>query len=130
MTGASVDIDITQGEDWTTDVIWTDQLDDGIPVVHPCRMDIKSFGGQTLISLTTNPDIPEGEIPGIKASTNIGLLQLHIPKASTVNFPPGQYRYDLFVTTDDGDEYAGPQTVPILVGRVNVHKRTTQMESV
>jgi len=124
----NVDIDIYQGEDWTCDVVWTDAYDEGIPVMHPCRMDIKTFGGQTIHTLVTDPDIPEGDVPGIKTSTNIGLIQLHIGTDVTRAINPGQYRYDLFVTTDDGSEYAGAQLVPVIAGKVNLHRRTTTLD--
>lgn len=122
-----VDLDIYQGEDWTTDIIWTDVFGDGMAVVHPCRMDIKATGGATLISLVTDPDIPDGEIPSIALSTNIGLLQLHIPAATTAAFTPGTYRYDLFVTVDTGEDYPGPQVTSLIGGSVTVNKRTTEL---
>src|SRR6476620_10351768 len=97
MPAAYVPVVIDQGEDWSTDVVWTDSYDNPQAVVHPCRMDIK---GQTstLITLETDPDIPDGTVPSINLSTEVGLIQLHIPASATASFAPGDYQYDLFVT--------------------------------
>jgi hypothetical protein len=127
MPAADVPMVIDQGEDWTTDVVWTDSFDDPVEVVHPCKLAIRDKAGQTLLELETNPDIPEGEIPGINTSSEIGLLQLHIDKAVTASLLPGYYLYDLFVTMDDGNMLTGPQTTRLLFGTVIVNKRITVM---
>lgn len=120
-------MELKQGEDWTSQVIWTDDFDEPLPVVHPCRMDIKSTTGQMIHQLETNPDIPDGEIPSIALSTEMGLVQLHIPNAVTSSILPGEYYYDLFVTVDDGTSYPGPQIISLSYGPVSVFKRFTQM---
>lgn len=120
-------MEITQGEDWTVQVVWTDNYDDPQFVVHPCRMDIKSPTGGTLIQLETNPAIPDGEVPTIGLSEEMGLIQLHLDADSTSAFPPGIYNYDLFVTADDGSNYPGPQQTRLIYGTVSVNKRVTLM---
>jgi hypothetical protein len=57
----------------------------------------------------------------------MGIVQLHIDNEVTEAMPPGEHLYDLFVTTDDGNAYAGPQTHRLLYGTVTVNKRITQM---
>ena len=127
MPAANVPMVIDQGEDWTTEIVWTDNYDEPVNVVHPCRLDVKAISGQTILSLETDPDIPEGEIPPINISPDLGLIQLHIPRAQTGALLPGQYQYDLFVTCDDGDEFSGLQVTRLLYGQVTVNKRVTQM---
>lgn len=122
MPAANVPMVIDQGEDWTTDVIWTDNYDEPVNVIHPCRMEIRGIANQVIVSLETNPAIPDGEIPGISVSSDIGLLQLHLTRDVTKNIPTGTYQYDLIVTTDDNDLYAGPQATRLLYGRVTVNK--------
>ena len=122
-----LNLEIVQGEDWTADVIWADQNGQGIAVQHPCRMDVKDKLGSTLITLETNPDIPEGEIPSINFSNDIGLLQLHIENTVSAEFPIGRYFFDLFVTTDTDEEYGGSQVVPVIGGTVDVIKRYTEL---
>ena len=46
MTAAHVPMVIYQGEDWTTQVVWTDEYDEPVIVVHPCRMDVKTQLGR------------------------------------------------------------------------------------
>jgi len=125
MPAAFVPMVIDQGEDWTSDVIWTDGYDEPLAVVHPCRMDIKSSAGATLLTLETNPDIPDGEIPSINLSTEVGLIQMHVTESITASLPPGEHKYDLFVTVDDGTSPVGPQKIRLLYGSVTVNKRVT-----
>ena len=128
MGAANVPLDIDQGEDWTATIVYTDDLDEPHNVVAPCRLDIKSKTGQTQLSLST-PDVepPEGEIPEINLSSEIGLIQLHIEDGVTANLVPGVYLYDLFITVNDGDEYVGNQVQRLIQGQVTVNKRTTVM---
>jgi hypothetical protein len=109
-------------------VVYTDDLDQPYNVIHPCRLDIKSKTGATQLSLSSPEDpLPDGYIPEIQVSSEIGLLQIHIEDAVTAAMVPGVYVYDLFVTIDDGNEYAGSQIQRILYGEVNVNKRITRM---
>lgn len=128
MPAALVPIDVWQGEDFTAHIVWTDDFDEPLPVIAPCRMDIKNGLGGLLITLETpEEELPEGEIPSISLSTDIGLIQIHIEDAATAAFVVGQYHYDLFTTVSDEGAYAGEQQVPILYGPFNVIKRTTVM---
>lgn len=127
MPAEGVTLVIDQGEDWTTDVIWTNMFDDPVRVTHPARMEIKTFNGQVVAELESNPDIPDGEIPGINLSEDIGLMQLHIAKDVTASLPPGSYFYDLFATVNDDNTYAGLQVARVLVGTAIVNKRYTHM---
>src|SRR3954464_3729550 len=106
MSAAHVPLDIDQGEDWTGTVVYTDELDQPYNVIAPCRLDIKNNAGATQLSLTT-PDValPDGEIPEIGLSSEIGLIQIHIEDTVTAAMVPGEYKYDLFVTVFDGNEY-------------------------
>jgi hypothetical protein len=128
MPAANVPLVIYQGEDWTSQVVWTDELDEPIPVVHPCRLDVKTQAGQTVLSLESVVEPEESVIPGIHLSTEIGLLQLHIPNAMSSALIPGNYHYDLFVTTNDGT-FIGPQAVPLMYGPVSVSKRVTVLQA-
>lgn len=128
MGAAHVPMEIDQGEDWTTTVIYSDEFDQPYNVIPPCRMDIKNSQGATQISLsTTDEEPPDGSIPQIMLSSEIGLIQMHIEDTATAAMVPGAYRYDLFVTIDDGNEYAGPQTQRLIYGEVIVNQRVTQL---
>jgi hypothetical protein len=118
---------IDQGEDWTTDLVFTDHYNEPLPIVHPCRMDIKQSDGTLIYTLETDPDLPDGEVPTMAVSTEIGLLQLHIEDTVTAPFPPGEHLYDLFVTVDDGSSTSGPQRIRPLNGKVQIAKRITVM---
>lgn len=128
MSAANVPLEIDQGEDWSVQIVWTDDYDEPQKIIAPARMDIKNLQGAVQISLETpDTEIPEGTIPDIGISEDIGLIQLHIEDTATAALQPGVYQYDLFVTVNDGDEYAGSQRQRILAGNVTVNKRITVM---
>jgi hypothetical protein len=128
MPAANVPLVIDQGEDFTAQVIWTDEQDNPQNLAAPMRLDIVGAGSQQIVSLTTPEVEPtEGEIPEITYSPDIGLIQLHIPSEQTASMPAGLYQYDLFVTLNDGDVYAGNQQFRLLVGQVIVNKRITRL---
>lgn len=128
MPAANVPIVIDQGEDFTCQIVWTDQYDNAHNLAEPIRMDIKAAGNQPVLSLNTpETAIPDGSIPEVSYSPEVGLIQVHIPKAQTAALLPGVYRYDMFVTVNDGDAYAGNQQVRLLVGQVIVNQRITVM---
>lgn len=120
-------MDIDQGEDFAADLVWTDMFDEPVQVVHPCRMEIKGFSGQTFVTLESNPELPEGEVPSINLSSEIGLIQLYIPASITQALLPSEYTYDLFVSTGSATDFAGVQRKRLVYGPVIVNKRTTQM---
>jgi hypothetical protein len=126
MSAAYVPMDIDQGEDWTGNIVYTDDMDQPHNVIAPCRLDIKNATGAIQLSLST-PDVPppDGEIPEITLSSDIGLIQLHIEDTVTANLVPGVYKYDLFVTVNDGDEYVGNQIQRLIKGEVTVNQRVT-----
>lgn len=125
MVAAHQDLIIEQGEDWTLQARFLDDFDNARPLVAPARMDIVDNTGSVMHSLFTNLDPEPGTIPGLVISPDIGLIQMHIPASVTNSFPPGAYKYDLFITTDDEDEYAGTQVGRVLEGAITVRKRIT-----
>ena len=128
MGAAYVPMEIDQGEDWTSSIVYTNDFDEPYNVIAPCRLDIKTPQGATQLSLTTpDSDVPPGTIPEIALSSEIGLLQLHIEDSVTANLLPGVYKYDLFITVNDGNEYAGNQVQRIIYGDVTVNQRVTKL---
>lgn len=128
MGAANVPMEIDQGEDWTSTIVYTDDFDEPYNVIAPCRLDIKNNQGATQLSLSTpDEEVPEGEIPQIGVSEEIGLIQLHIEDTVTKALLPGVYKYDLFVTVNDGDEYAGSQIQRLVAGACTVNQRVTQL---
>lgn len=128
MPAANVPLAIDQGEDFTMQIVWTDDFGRAQKMIAPMRMDIVGPGNSVILSLTTPvTDPPDGEIPEISYSTDVGIIQIHIPKAQTAALNPGVYNYDMFATVNDGDAYAGDQQFRLLVGQVVVNQRFTVM---
>lgn len=126
MAAGRVDFVIDQGEDWTTQLIWSDYSDNPVPVTEPMRMQIKSPYGEIVHTLVVpNPPLPPDEIPPITYNTTSGLIQLHIPAAITTTINGGLYSYDLFVSVDDGAAFAGFQLSRIIQGQVTCRARIT-----
>src|SRR4051812_48864538 len=128
MAAANVPMEIDQGEDWSATVVYTDDFDEPYNVIAPCRLDIKNTQGAIQLSLQTpDEEVPDGTIPAIGVSEEIGLIQLHIEDSVTKSLMPGVYKYDMFVTVDDGNEYAGSQVQRLIAGTVTVNQRVTQL---
>ena len=126
MAAANVPLEIDQGEDWTVSIVYTDDFDQPYNIVEPCRLDVKNNQGATQLSLSTPVDVvPPGYIPEIGISPEIGLLQIHVEDTVTAALMPGVYKYDLFVTVNDGNEYAGNQVQRLIYGDVVVNQRVT-----
>lgn len=129
MPAANLPLVIDKGEDFTCQIIWTNEWDEPqTGIIAPMRMNIVGNGAQIVISLMTSEEEPEeGEIPDIVYAPEIGMIQLHITRARTAALNPGIYQYDLFVTVNDDDEYAGNQQVRLIAGQVIVNQRVTVM---
>lgn len=127
MDTAIVDFHLTQGEDWTSQLFFTDASDTPIPLSNNLRMDIKDLTGSSVYNLTTT-NVPvdfQTEKPSIVVSEDIGLVQLHLKRSVTKGMSPGHYSFDLFAKITDEGAYAGDQVVCLLRGRVVVHKKIT-----
>lgn len=128
MPAANVPLVIDQGEDFTAQIIWTDDQGQPQKITTPMRMDIKGAGNMPVLSLTTlDVDAPDGTIPELSYSTDIGLIQIHIDREQTAALTAGAYVYDMYVTVSDNDVYAGNQQHRLLVGSVIVNQRITVM---
>lgn len=128
MPAANVPLVIDQGEDFTAQIIWTDDNGYAQKLTAPMRLDIVSGGNLPIASLSTpTTTVPNGTVPAISYSKDIGMIQIHVPKAQTAAMPAGVYNYDLFVTVNDGDVYAGNQQFRLLVGQCVVNQRITVM---
>ena len=100
-------------------------MDQPYNVIAPCRLDIKSHRADPALPGHPGCRLPDGTIPEIALSSEIGLIQLHIEDTVTAALMPGVYKYDLFVTVNDGNEYAGNQIQRIVRGEVTVNQRVT-----
>lgn len=127
MTAENVPLVIDQGEDFSAQILWTDEFGQPQQIKAPMRLDVKAENNLSAVLSLTTPVVPSTDIPQISYSADIGLIQLHIPKEMTIALPAGQYSYDMFVTINDGNAYAGDQVVRLLVGTVTVNRRITVM---
>lgn len=128
MPAENVPLVIDQGEDFTAQIVWTDEYGNPQNIKAPMRMDLRGASVSPVLSLQTPvTDPPDGSIPHITYSPEIGLIQIHIPNAETAALAAGVYNYDMFVTINDGDAYAGDQVVRLLVGQCVVNNRITVM---
>lgn len=96
---------IDNSTDWAAQLIWTDYYERPVRVAHPIRMDVKG-AGFTLVSFESNPSAPDPSEVNLTYSTEIGLIQLSLPKEQTALFVPGTYRGDMLATVEDEDSGA------------------------
>lgn len=128
MDTAQVTFSLTQGEDWSCQLYFSDAAESPLPLTNNMRMTLKNAVGNPVHTLATTetPVDFQTERPGIVVSEDIGLVQLHIARASTNVLAVGRYSYDLFAMVDDEGIYAGEQAICLLRGHVVVHRRITE----
>ena len=120
-------IEITQGEDFVAQVYWTD-VDGGAQLLTtPCRMDVRDADSNLLMQFKTGNTVSTQAT--ITLSVAAGFMQLTCPKEVTRVLAAGRYRFDLFVTANNGVAPFTTQVVPILEGWIDVQARTTILEA-
>lgn len=130
MALATLPLVIDQGEDWSCQVVLTDQDGNALKLARPMQMDMKNQVGQLILSLHTlslEDEQVATDIPDITFSPDIGLIQIHIARGVTAAMPPGPYSYDLFAGVDDGSGTPGDQRIRVIAGSAQVNKRVTEM---
>jgi len=117
-------LDIVAGEDWSTQLIWTDEDGNPMPITDPVTMDVKDSRGQVAIHLTTGVGSPltSASIGTVQAA---GFAQLTIPRVLTATLTPGDYRFDLFAGVVSNGIPFSVQVQRVVVGTVRVAPRTT-----
>lgn len=129
MALAYVPLIIDQGEDWTAQVIITDQNGNNLDLARPMQMDMKNQVGLLVLSLhsiSVEDEQTTLDIPEISFSSDIGMIQIHINKDVTSAMDPGTYSYDLFASVDDGNVYAGSQRIRVIAGNATINKKVTE----
>ncbi len=133
MALAFLPLDIDQGEDWTAQVVITDQDGNAVSLARPMQMDLRNAVGSVVLSLQTLTETEEAtslsnlEIPEITFSPDVGMIQIHIDKSATAGLAQGVYQYDLFASVNDGSVYSGTQRMRVLAGQAIVNQRVTVM---
>lgn len=120
-----VEINVDIGEDFSAQLYWVDDLDNALPIVAPCRMDVKDSEGTLVLQFATDND-PETESTITLGAQ--GYMQLTSPKAVTATLTQGAYAADLFATIT-GTGVFPTQQVKVFSGYVIAYPRTTVMEA-
>lgn len=125
-------ITVKQGQDAAFQVWVTDNRNESVPFTIPAKMTVKDKVGQIVLE-TTDESTAAGTEAMVLTSPVNGLVQVTIPRAVTVDIPPGTYIYDVWATIVDIETAAmfpDGQQVPVISGRLTVTARTTVMEDV
>ena len=125
MSAGVVDLVIDQGEDWSIQIFWTDMYNNALPVVDPMQMDIKNDAGQVIYSMMYG--VLEGTVETISYAGDSGFIQLQIPAAITNQFVPGNYYYDLFISTPDPDSDIPVKRTRLIKGQVFVDAKVSNV---
>lgn len=127
MSAGIVDLEVDQGEDWGVQIFWTDAYNNAQPVNSPMQMDIKNDAGQVIYSLVTTDTAPYPPVQTITYSADTGFIQLQIPKEDTVQFVPGVYSYDLFISVPDPDSDIPLKQTRLIAGSIYVSAKVTNV---
>jgi hypothetical protein len=120
-----VDLMMDQGEDWSIQIYWTDMYNNALEIVDPIKMDIKNDAGQVIYSMQFG--VLEGSIATISYAGDSGFIQLQIPTAITRDFVPGNYFYDLFISTPDPDSDIPVKLTRLIKGQLFVDAKVTNV---
>jgi hypothetical protein len=120
-------IEITQGEDFAAQIYWSDELGDPQSLTTPCRMDVRDTDNALVMQFKTGNTVASQAT--LVLSANAGFLQMSCPKEVTRVLQAGRYRFDLFVTANNGVQPFPAQVVPILEGWIDIQARTTILEA-
>ena len=122
----TLEFEMTQGEDWAVQIFWTDEDGDPIPVISPCRMEVRDTTGALILQFAdANAAATK---PSVTITGSQGLLQLSCPTVYSKTVNPGMYLCDLWVTANNGVSPFTAQDVPVASGRFIVMPRQTIME--
>jgi hypothetical protein len=111
-----VQLEIVTGTDWATQILWQDQLSDGVPFTLPVmeiRQDLNPTSARVARLDTT------GTADGLITIQDSGLMLLSLPHTVTINLTPGTAFWDLFLTTGSN------QRARLLFGSVAIKPRVT-----
>jgi len=97
-----VDMVVDIGEDWATQVYWTDQYDEPLSVSHPMKMTVAMNPAVTYISTADTPS--GGQLQYLTYNTTSGFIQISLPDTYTKDLKPGIYKYDLWAHVLDPDD--------------------------
>lgn len=135
MTGYA-EMEISQGEDWGLQIIWTDLINDAYQVCHPMRLQARAASGQVVIDISSVDQESEqspGTTPRMVYSTEGGVIQVIIPSSITSQLPVGELYYDLFTsyksTSYDfvtNEETPTVRLAKLIQGKVHVMGRVTK----
>lgn len=124
-TAGQVDLALDQGADFGIQVYWVDADTNPFTVLSPMRMDIKNEVGAIIYSLQTDDLADPDNPPTILYNSLSGLIQLTIPAADTALFPPGIFRYDLWITYQDNAVTNTTRLRKLIEGALYVNGRVT-----
>ena len=116
-------IRIDQGADWAAEIQWSTGEMTPFYVLSPMRMEIRHASSGVLLAALQTDDLGETTEDTINYNSDSGLIQLRLNSATTRDFPPGTYMYDLFVTYSDGGT---ARLHRLLYGSCYVSGRVTQ----
>ena len=99
----TLEIEVVVGEDFAAQIAWTDEDGNAVPVVAPCRLEVRDMANNLV-------------------------MQISAPRAITTALKPGRYLFDLFAVTTPSPAPFTSQEVQVINGWFLVSPRVTIME--
>ena len=124
----TLEIEVVVGEDFAAQIAWTDEDGNAVPVVAPCRLEVRDMANNLVIQFdTTNAGSATTKAALILTGSD-GVMQISAPRAITTALKPGRYLFDLFAVTTPSPAPFTSQEVQVINGWFLVSPRVTIME--
>jgi hypothetical protein len=114
-----IDLNITQGEDYTAQWYWLDVSDNPYPVVDPAYLIVATVSGNVVYKYKTAGALSGWIAGAIEVSNTSGFIQFSLTKAQTESMTPGVYKYEMFLSyqfTDSSGAVVGTKITKFIEG--------------
>lgn len=117
-------IEASTHADFAAHVVWSDDSGAPMPVVNPSRCEVRDAADNIVITFDDGANAATAA--KIAPSTASGIIQLTAPKTVTSSWPPGRYKFDIFVTVNSSSNPFATMYRPAITGWFVVNKAVTR----
>jgi hypothetical protein len=123
-----LEIEVVQAEDFAAQIVWTDEDGAPIPVIAPCRLEVRDMNGTLVIQFATENAGAATTKAALVLTGSDGVMQISAPRTVTDDLKVGRYLFDLFAVTSPSPAPFTAQEVQVINGWFIVTPRVTVME--
>ena len=108
-----LEIEVVVGEDFAAQIVWTDEDGAAVPVVAPCRLEVRDMGNALVIQFDTASAGSATTKAALVLTGSDGVMQISAPRTITTGLKAGRYLFDLFAVTSPSPAPFASQEVQV-----------------